>query len=197
MSTNFNYIAAGFNTGVAAVNDIRNSALIGIGLFLVTLPFLRSKKSFFDAAAAKKLLIPVRFVSLIEVFWLVPLLYCVISFGSPIRLGPYTPYGVNNSWIYGFGRPCMGIVLINFGMVAGMHPAPRVSDLSLTLSIYVHLTVSVFDCLFVSATLCLSVSLSCPPVCISLLSFCVSLYLSSVSLSDFSLHFSPVIFSPS
>ena len=120
------YISAGFNSKIISVNHIRNALLVGFGLFLISLPLYRSKKSFFDAAAAKKVLLSVRFISVIETFWIAPLLYCVISLGSPILINPYTPYGNGNSWIYGFGRPSMGIVLINFGMIAGMHHVPRI-----------------------------------------------------------------------
>jgi hypothetical protein len=122
----FGTIDVSFNSKVVSLNDIRNSILVGFGIFVFSLPFCRSRKSFFDIIAAKKVLSVVRYVAILEALWLLPLLYCVIDFGSPILINPYTAYGNGNSWIYGFGRPCLGIVLIFFGIVAGMHPAPRV-----------------------------------------------------------------------
>mmetsp|Transcript_11216 Transcript_11216/g.10824 ORF Transcript_11216/g.10824 Transcript_11216/m.10824 type:complete len:252 (-) Transcript_11216:1207-1962(-) len=127
MSDNgFGTIDIAFNSSVVSLNDIRNSVLVGFGIFIFSLPFLRSRKSFFDIIAAKKVLRVVRYAVILEALWLLPLLFCVIEFGSPILIDPFTAYGDGNSWIYGFGRPCLGVVLIFFGIVAGMHPAPRI-----------------------------------------------------------------------
>ena len=54
-----------------------------------------------------------------------PLLYCAIDLGSPIIFSTL-PFNIGVSWIYGYGRPALGISLIVFGLIAGMHPLPRI-----------------------------------------------------------------------
>lgn len=120
------FILNGFESDVVALKGVRNSILVGFGLFIVTLPFIRSTKSFFDARAARKILLVVRGASLLELLLIIPLFYCVINLGSPITTNSYTVYGDGNSWIYGYGRPSVGFAFITFGIVAGMHPIPRI-----------------------------------------------------------------------
>ena len=120
------FILNGFKSDVVALKDVRNSILLGFGLFLFTLPFMRSSKSFFDARAARKILLLLRGASLLALLLIIPLFYCVINLGSPITTNSYTVYGDGNTWIYGYGRPSAGFALITFGIVAGMHPIPRI-----------------------------------------------------------------------
>lgn len=115
-----------FNSNIISVNDIRDSILVGFAFFVISFYFCYGKKSYFDSIAARKVSIIVRYISVLESIWLVPLLYCVASLGSPIVLSPSTAYGNGNSWIYGYGRPSLGIVFMIFGVISSMHPIPRI-----------------------------------------------------------------------
>lgn len=119
------FVSNGFQLDIIAIRDVRNSIIAGFVLFLITLPFVRSRKSFFGAGAARKILLSVRFASLLECALTIPLFYCIINLGSPIAINSFAIYGDGNSWIYGFGRPSVGLALITFGIIAGMHPVPR------------------------------------------------------------------------
>jgi hypothetical protein len=124
MTNPSNTVFESFTSDITALTDARNSFIIGFGLFLVSLLIIRNQQSLFDEVVAKKITTIIRFVSILETLWMVPLLYCAIDLGSPIILSTL-PYNIGVSWIYGFGRPSLGIVLIIFGLIAGIHPLPR------------------------------------------------------------------------
>lgn len=124
MTNPSNTVFDSFTLDIAALTDARNSFIIGFGLFLLTLLILRIQQSLFDEVVAKKIITIIRFLSILEILWIGPLLYCVIDLGSPIVLSTL-PYNLGVSWIYGFGRPSLGVILIIFGLIAGMHSVPR------------------------------------------------------------------------
>jgi hypothetical protein len=119
-----NTIFESFTSDIGALTDARNSFIIGFGLFLVTLLIIRSQQSLFDEIVAKKITAIIRILSILEIFWMAPLLYSAMDLGSPIVLSTL-PYNIGVSWIYGLGRPSLGIFLIIFGLIAGIHPLPR------------------------------------------------------------------------
>jgi hypothetical protein len=57
----------------------------------------------------------------LEILFLLPLLYFEVFFGPPFNTNVITSYGDGDSWIYGYGRPVAGIILIGFGMLSNMH----------------------------------------------------------------------------
>lgn len=119
-----NTIFGSFTSKITALIDARDSFIIGFGVFVLTLLIIRNQQSLFDEVVAKKIITIIRFLSILEMIWMAPLLYCVIDLGSPIVLSTL-PYNIGVSWIYGFGRPSLGFVLIIFGLIAEMHPLPR------------------------------------------------------------------------
>lgn len=119
-----NTVFGSFTSEITALTDARDSFIIGFGVFVLTLLIIRNQQSLFDEVVAKKIVTIIRFLSILEIFWMSPLLYCVIDLGSPIVLSTL-PYNIGVSWIYGFGRPSLGFVLIIFGLIAEMHPLPR------------------------------------------------------------------------
>lgn len=144
MSENLAYLPESFSSGITAVADIRNSFLIGFGLFLVTLPIIRSRNSFFDATVAKRVLIVVRVVSILEMIWITPLLYSAVYLGYPI-MNPGISDDNSFRWVYGFGRPSVGLTLIFFGIVAGMHPVARLLCIAGSLQAIVFDSISAFQ----------------------------------------------------
>ena len=80
----------------------------------------------FDHIAARKASRVILLLTGLEIFWIAPLIYCVGNLGSPVLVGATTSYGTGTSWVFGWGRPCMGIVFIAFGATASMHPMPRI-----------------------------------------------------------------------
>lgn len=107
------------------------SFLAGLAVFIVFLPFLRSRKSFCDALAAKKVVRVLRFFIFTSCICMSILLYCVCIYGSPIRLHMLTAYSdmgyqsSDTSWLFGYGRPAAVILFTGMGMVAEMYPLAR------------------------------------------------------------------------
>ena len=105
-----------------------------IAAFIIFVPFYRSRKSFFDAIAARRIVSFLRFAIFCEIFIILPLLYFTIDYGYPVSY-PYNSlaltYGTknSNSWVFGYGRPITGIITIGFGFFADMHIGPRVTCL--------------------------------------------------------------------
>ena len=62
-----------------------------------------------------------RLVIILELFLLLPLIYYCVVLGPPITLNVVTSYGNGDSWIYGYGRPIAGIILIGTGAFSEMH----------------------------------------------------------------------------
>jgi hypothetical protein len=108
-----------------ALRSLELSFLIGLGLFVVSLPFCRSKKSSWDVICARRVLFLLRLFCFAEVGCLAVLLYMYCANSSPIHLHAALKYNNNDSWVYGFGRPVAGILFIAFGFFAEIHPIPR------------------------------------------------------------------------
>ena len=90
--------------------------------FVVILAMSRSRKSWWDALAARKVAFTLKATIVAELFVLLPLIYCVVSLGSPI---PITSKDINYHWMYNYGRPVSGIGLLSFGMFGDMHAVAR------------------------------------------------------------------------
>ena len=118
-------ISVAWNSQVQSLLHIRNSILVSLYIFAALAFVCRSKKSFFDNVAAKNVSRVVMLLTALEVLWLAPLIYCVYNLGSPILTAAVTTYGTGKSWLYGWGRPCLEISFIAFGVSASMHPVPR------------------------------------------------------------------------
>ena len=107
--------------GIARQNLIRCfiAALIA---YLVIFALSKSRKSWWDALAARKVAFTLKILVLIEMFVILPLIYCVVSLGSPI---PLYSKDYNYVWIYSYGRPVSGIILISMGLFSDMHALAR------------------------------------------------------------------------
>ena len=127
-SSSSNIISQGWNSAVTPVQDIRNSILFAFLIFFLFASIIcRSNTSMFDHIAARKVARVILFVTAVEICWMSPLIYCVSNLGSPITIDAFTSYGKNGqTWLYGYGRPCMGISFMAFGVAASMHPTPRI-----------------------------------------------------------------------
>eukprot|EP01041_Mallomonas_annulata_P002540 gene2541-4952_t len=114
----------------SSLNTIAYSFMGGIIAYLLFIPFYCSRKSWWDAMAANKVIFILRLLVLIEMLACFLLLYIVIAYGSPLP-APFKSaamaYGTrdSNSWVYGYARPITGIVTIIMGAFGEMHPAPR------------------------------------------------------------------------
>lgn len=106
------------------------SFIAGIGLFVLCLPFCRSKKSFFDVIAARKVMKCLRTLIFLELICLAALFYYYITYGIPIVLNAQISFGnssYHGNWLYSFPRPTAGVVLIGLGMFGENHPFIRVA----------------------------------------------------------------------
>lgn len=99
--------------------------LISFLVYVCSIPFMSSRKSWFDAVAAQKMMYVLRFFISVEAGLNAYLLYSTMAYGVPFS-NQFTAYGNGSSWVYGFGRPCTGLVFISFGGIADMHPGPRI-----------------------------------------------------------------------
>ncbi len=98
---------------------IRCSFLIGLALFLLLiLCFSKSKYSWWDAIAAKRVLRYLRAFICLEWVALSILLFYIINYGNPIMVDNVTDYTVqdnHNSYNFGYARPIVGIIGIGLG----------------------------------------------------------------------------------
>lgn len=109
-----------------ALVHLRYSFLAGFGIFVILFPFCSSRKSFFDAIAARKIIRNLRLFIVIEFALLGLLFFYFFTKGSPLELHAYLAYGDGDSWLYGFGRPSGGFLMIGFGLLGDMHPFCRI-----------------------------------------------------------------------
>lgn len=105
----------------AKVNLIR-SFIGALAIFIITFPCLRSRKSMWDAIAARKISYVLKCAVIIELFGLLPLFYCYIVFSPPVAS---STYNFEHYWTFGFGRPVFGIIFISFGLFGEMHAFAR------------------------------------------------------------------------
>ena len=98
---------------------IRCSFLIGVELFLLlVLCFTKSKYSWWDAIAAKRVLRYLRIFICLEWILLAILLFFIINYGNPIVVDTVTDYAVqdsHNSYNFGYARPIVGMIGIGLG----------------------------------------------------------------------------------
>ena len=96
--------------------------LLVIVLYILSLAFLRSRKSWFDAIAARRISFVLKTLVIIALFLQLPLLYCYVIYGSPITLSEKDEtYYMTFGWL----RPVSVIVFLCFGLFAEMHAGPR------------------------------------------------------------------------
>ncbi|RYH13042.1 hypothetical protein EON65_36615 [archaeon] len=89
------------------------------------LPFCRSRKSFFDAIAGRRVAKALRTFAFLEMMCLAVLFYQYLTVGNPIYLHAALDYGNGDSWLYGYGRPSAGVIFIGLGLFGALYPVPR------------------------------------------------------------------------
>ena len=96
--------------------------IVVIIIYLVSLMCLRSRKSWFDALAARRVSFVLKTLVVVALFVQLPLLYFYILYGSPVTLSEKdeTFY-----WTFSWSRPVYVIVFLSFGLFADMHAGPR------------------------------------------------------------------------
>jgi hypothetical protein len=109
-----------------ALTHIKYSFIMGLGVFVLLSPLYRSRKSFFDAIAARSVVRFARFFILIELLLLFALYVFYFEYGQPINLHALLSYGNGDSWLYSYGRPTAGLVFISVGLIGEIHPLPRI-----------------------------------------------------------------------
>lgn len=122
-------VQTAFQSKEAAILYIKYAFITGLGVFILSLPFCRSKKSFFDPIAAKKILKYLRTAVFLELFCLGILFYFYITYGIPLILNAQFSFGniyYSGNWLYSFPRPTFGVIFITMGMFAESHPIIRV-----------------------------------------------------------------------
>eukprot|EP01031_Cornospumella_fuschlensis_P035375 gene35375-42872_t len=107
------------------LEHIKYSFVIGAGIFLVLLPFCRSRKSFFDAIAGRRVAKALRTFAFLEIVCLCVLFYQYLTLGNPIYLHAALDYGNGDSWLYGYGRPSAGVIFVGLGLFGALYPIPR------------------------------------------------------------------------
>ena len=121
-----NLVASVSATEPEAILRLKYAFVLGFGAFVIFAPFYRSRKSWFDALAANKMISILRFLIITEILSLLLLLYYSISLKSPFIMHEFTSFGDGkSSWLYGLARPISGIFLIGVGTMGDMHPIPR------------------------------------------------------------------------
>lgn len=108
-----------------ALMHIKISFLVGVALFVLISPLYRSRKSYFDAIAARKVIAFTRMFIFVELLLIFILYYFYFEKGALMEMHQYLGYGNGDSWLYTYGRPTAGLVFIGIGFFAEMHPAPR------------------------------------------------------------------------
>ena len=116
---------------------------ISLGLLVLTLIHITRKLK-----GSEGLLTSVRFINnliriltLLETVAILPLIYFVVSLGPPFQLNQVTSYGNGDSWIYGYGRPVAGFILIGFGAFSSLSYIIRY------IAMLACMTEAVFDCI--------------------------------------------------
>lgn len=110
-----------------ALSHIKFAFLVGLAAFVILLPFCRSRKSFFDALAARRTIGFARAFICFEVLLLFCLYYFYFEHGQPMRMHQNLSYGNGDSWLYTYGRPTAGLVFIGIGMLGEVHPFIRIA----------------------------------------------------------------------
>ena len=111
------------------IKEMAVSFICALGTFLVGFPFSYCYKGrhYWGPGSARKVLMAMRFVVLIQLGLNIYLLYHAIQYGSPINIRQFAQYPhTNTSWTYGIGRPLAGIILLTpVGLMADCHQAFR------------------------------------------------------------------------
>lgn len=120
------YLPTAIESNELPLNHIKYSFAAGFIVFLLLLPFCRSRKSFFDAIAARRIIGIARLFIFSELLLLFVLYYFYFENGPPLEMHEWLTYGNGDSWLYTYGRPTGGIVFIGLGMLGEMHPVLRI-----------------------------------------------------------------------
>lgn len=124
--TDVKSIPAALESQNLVLNHLKYSFLIGLAAFLVLFPCYRSRKSFFDAIAARQIIRIARFFIICEFLCVLTLFYYYFKYGSPLSLHAGLSYGNGDSWLYGYGRPTSALIFICLiGVICDMHPYLR------------------------------------------------------------------------
>lgn len=108
-----------------ALMHIKISFLVGAALFVLMFPLYKSRKSYFDAIAARSVLAFTRMFVFVEILLIFVLYYFYFEKGPLMDMHQYLGYGNGDSWLYTYGRPTAGLVFIGFGFFGEIHPIPR------------------------------------------------------------------------
>jgi hypothetical protein len=119
------YLPEALESKDLALTHIKYSFVIGFAVFLILIPFCRSRKSFYDALAARSTIWFARFFIFIEMLLVFCLYYFYFEHGSPLKTNKYLPYGNGDNWLYSYGRPTASLVFIGVGMTGEIHPVIR------------------------------------------------------------------------
>lgn len=103
------------------VNAIFISFGISLFLFLFWCLLLSYKYSQEELTKIRYHTYCIRYLICIEVLLITPLIYIRSKLGPPFQLHVVTDYGNGDSWIYGYGRPITGIILIGIGSFCNVH----------------------------------------------------------------------------
>ena len=124
---NMNDAASTLTSSNTALESIKYCFIFASGIYFLSIPFCRSRKSFWDVVAARLVVKIVKLLTLLQLIALLWLLYDVIKHGSPIQLNPVTQFsgsknsGSNISWNYGYARPVSGMIFFVMGFFSDMH----------------------------------------------------------------------------
>jgi hypothetical protein len=119
------YLPEAIESDDLSLTHIKYAFLAGLAIFVLLLPFCCSRKSFFDALAARHTLWFARVFIFTEMLLIFCLYYFYFEHGEPVRMHKYLAYGNGESWLYSFGRPTAGLVFIGVGMLGEVHPVIR------------------------------------------------------------------------
>ena len=120
------YLPEAAESSDLALTHIKYSFLAGVAAFIILLPFCRSRKSFFDAIAARQTIWFARIFVVTELLLIFILYYFYFENGSPLNMHQYLSYGNGESWLYTYGRPTAGLIFIGIGITGEIHPMIRI-----------------------------------------------------------------------
>mmetsp|Transcript_59824 Transcript_59824/g.117576 ORF Transcript_59824/g.117576 Transcript_59824/m.117576 type:complete len:351 (-) Transcript_59824:105-1157(-) len=121
-----NYLPEAVESTDLVLTHIKYSFLAGFAVFVILLPFCRSRKSFYDALAARQTVYFARLFIFTELLLVFCLYYFYFERGSPLKLHKYLPYGNGDNWLYSYGRPTAALIFIGVGMFGEIHPIVRI-----------------------------------------------------------------------
>lgn len=85
-------IPEAFNSSDPSITYIKYAILAALAIFTASIPFFRLQGSFLGVKAAQRLIFIIRILTFIEMFVLLPLLYCQLTLGPPLTTHAITAY---------------------------------------------------------------------------------------------------------